>query len=215
MSHDFQVPPHEADALLRIARVQGSMNLFGSPIRPLHFITLEVNQAERHQGLGHTRYYPGKLVLEIAMSEVQFAEAITTLNSGVGTPCTLRYSRSGEELTRFEEPPAQESSASLTREEFHRDMKAKLGDLKRAQEKVSEMLVNAKVSDKRRAEIEDVLGKFMRLYEDSAPFMMKQFEANTEQSVAAAKAEIGAHADFVLRQAGINAFQQLDSGSQT
>ena len=96
---------HPSYGLVRISRVTGgpgAQNLFGSPLaRHYGTIRLSIGTAKWIHGLHHDHYH-GSLRGEhigIEMSAAQFADMITSLNMGSGTPCTLRY------LAGVEVPP--------------------------------------------------------------------------------------------------------------
>lgn len=201
----IDLPRHESYGLVRIARIQGSKNLFGSPIRPLNFIRLTITEGSQHQGLGSVREMDGPIIAEIDMSEMQFAELITTPNSGVGTPCTLAYAREGDRLKQYEEPPQQTSEAQLTREEFRRNVEERMATMKAVKRRIDTLMEEGSLAKSRRMEIGGEIDRLLQLFTSSAPFFMERFEENAERVVATAKAEITAHAELVLRNTGIQA----------
>jgi len=184
------------------------MNLHGSPIVPQHFMILEITEAQSYHGLGDTRYHPGQIIAEIAMSEMQFAELITTPNSGVGTPCTLRYAREGATVKQYEEPPPQESEASRTRDEFRRRVEERMATMKSVKRRIDKLMEEGSLAKKRREEIGGEIDMLLKLFTDSAPFFMERFEENAEKVVATAKAEITAHAELEAKRVGIAALKQ-------
>lgn len=205
---DKKLPRHESYGILRIGRVQGSADLFGSPIRAHHFIQITITEGSQSHGLGRTWDHDGPLICEVAMSEVQFAEAITTLNCGIGVPCTLLEARDGERIKRYERCPPQTTEAKETREEFKRRVQTAMGDMEKV--KAELMALGASLSGKKREQMEDRIDRFMRLFTDSAPFFMECFEENAAKVVATAKAEITAHAELTARNTGIAALKAGD-----
>lgn len=194
---------HESYGLVGISRVNGHFRLFGSPIEPMHAIVLRISRGECIHGLGSNRFFDRGQLIEIAMSEVQFAEMITTPNRGSGVPCTITCIREDGKLRRLEDPPRQQSEASKTRDEFMEEVDKKIGAIKKAQADVDRLLESSGLSGKKRSEISDVLHGMFRLFTDSAPFMMKRFEENAERVIAHAKVEISAHAALVAQQTGV------------
>lgn len=201
------IPRHESYGMLSLSRVQGSANLHGSPIKAQHFVTLTISEGSQRHGLGHTWNSDGPLIAEIALSAVQFAEAITTMNHGVGVPCTLRYARDGSKLKRYEDCPPQGSEAKRTREEFRQRVADAMADMTKVKNELMDLAKG--LSAKRQGEMEGKIDTFMRMFTDSAPFFMEQFEENASKVIAVAKAEITAHADLTARNTGI---QVLKSG---
>src|SRR4029077_11436755 len=96
---------HPSYGLVHISRITGgpgAHRLFGSPLAH-HYgtIRLSIGSAKWIHGQHHDRYQGGLKGehIEIEMSAAQFADMITSLNIGCGTPCTIRY------LTGVEIPP--------------------------------------------------------------------------------------------------------------
>lgn len=68
-----------------------SQNLFGSSIKQHAYISIAIHKAVLYRGLNSdTIFSEGAPIVEVQMSPSQFADAITSLNSG-GTPCTIEY----------------------------------------------------------------------------------------------------------------------------
>ena len=83
---------HPSFANLYIGRSQssGKVALFGSSIKHHDIINLRISPAFMDRDLNYDRYYAENLpYIEIAMSQSQFAQAITSLNMGAGVPVTL------------------------------------------------------------------------------------------------------------------------------
>ena len=81
---------HPSYGSLSINRTTGQANLFNSEINHQHFISLEISRSEVIEDDTDYRCWPIKSIIQIWMSEVQFARAITSFGSGSGTPCTLK-----------------------------------------------------------------------------------------------------------------------------
>jgi hypothetical protein len=196
-------PEHESYGLVTWSRVQGKARLFGSPIEPNHFISLRVSDGVRRHGLGDSRYSDGKIQVEIQMSETQFAEFITTPNRGVGTPCTYRYKREGGQLKTCDPPPRQETEASATRRHFEEDVQETMASLKSTRRRIEKLIDETRLGAKRKEEIRDEIHGLLRMFEDSAPFMMARFEENAQKVIGSAKAEITQHARLVAHEVGV------------
>jgi hypothetical protein len=201
---------HESYGMIGISRVQGHHRLFGSPIEPQHAIWLRISEGSVRHGLGREWYHDGDLIAEVAMSEVQFAQMITTPNMGSGIPCTLLYHRDGKGLKKCETPPKQQSEASKTRDEYTQEVASKIGTLKSVRRQVEKLIDESGISGKRKEEIKSAIIGLTRLFEDSAPFLMKSFEENIEKVIAVAKVEISTHAEHVLRETGVQALKSGD-----
>lgn len=66
-------------------------SLFGSSIKHGNAIRMILFHAEIERGLNKDWFYAKGRIVEIEMSQSQFADAITSLNIGEGVPCTIRF----------------------------------------------------------------------------------------------------------------------------
>ena len=83
---------HPSYGMLGFSRRQGSKtNLFGSSIQHQNTISMTLRQGEMHRGLNTDWFFGGDVIVEVEMSQAQFAEAITSMNMGSGVPVTIRY----------------------------------------------------------------------------------------------------------------------------
>lgn len=203
MSHsDSVVRTHEAFGLLQIHRIQGCPgHLFGSSVDHHSYIELRVAQAEHHRDLNHDWYHDtGRPLIEIRLSAAQFAEAITTLNYGAGTPCTIG-SIQGKTIPL---PPAEEEVREVFQAEFKKDMSRVAHQLDKDIEQIRELLEKKSLSKEDRKTILFAMDKVRSHFANNAPFVHQQFEEAVEKTLAHAKAE----ADAFLTNAVIRAGQQ-------
>lgn len=196
---------HESYGLLQISRITGGTGetrLFGSPLaRHYGTIRIRIGAAKWLHGLHYDRYHGSarREHIEVEMSAAQFAEAITSLNMGSGTPCTVRYI----DGKRTADPPDYPTEAEHIRDNFVSSldaMKAKMGTYRSKIEKLTE-----KLSGKARDEIKIALDVITHQLTDNVPFVLKQFQEATTRVTTAAKNEIEAFVSHALQSAGIAA----------
>ena len=203
---------HESYGIISLARIHGGggCDLFMSPVRPPGAMMITISTARRHHdSICGDLVMDDKILLELEMSETQFATAITTLNSGPGTPCTLKLrAEPGSKLMECEPPPPQMSEARGFREKFLRDIGAKRASLRAVRRRIGTLLERPKPPNKaERDEVLHEIDQLIRLFEDSAPFVMERFEESTAATVAAAKGELAAFADNLVRSTGLAALK--------
>lgn len=89
---------HPAWAMIRAYR--GSQTpgavLFDSDIRHNHTVTIVVEEADRKRDLNHDHVMGWSRILEIEMSEAQWASFVSAMNTS-GVPATLRFRESRED----------------------------------------------------------------------------------------------------------------------
>ena len=198
---------HPSYGILHIARTSGggsAIRLFGSPLAT-HYgtIRLSISKGKWIHGHNHDRYFGmNKDLVEIEMSAAQFADAITSLNMGSGTPCTIRYV-GGE---RIAEPPNHATEAEHIRDNFESTLdkyKAKAHTYRKKIEALT-----SKLSSKAREDIRIALDVIEDQLGANVPFVVKQFQEATTRITTAAKAEVDAFVTGVVRAAGLQSIAE-------
>lgn len=205
MSDDDFEREHPSYGLVHIARVTGgpgARNLFGSPLAH-HYgtIRLSIGSARWIHSL-HRDHYQGGLRgehIEIEMSAAQFADMITSLNMGGGTPCTIRY-LAGVEVPP---PPDHATEAEHIRNNFEGSLDKYKTKVRAYRKKIEDL--TDKLSEKARREIRIALNVIEDQLAENVPFMLEQFQAATTQITSAAKAEVDSFVTGMVRAAGIEA----------
>lgn len=82
---------HPAFAQIHASRVSSTPGqvLFDSDIKHGHTVRLTINRAVRKRDLNQDWIYGGKELIEVEMSEAQWASFVSSMNTS-GVPCTLR-----------------------------------------------------------------------------------------------------------------------------
>lgn len=195
---------HPSYGILHINRTSGgtgAIRLFGSPLAT-HYgtIRLSISRGRWLHGNHHDRYFGmNKEHIEIEMSAAQFADAITSLNIGSGTPCTIRYVQ-GE---RVPDPPDYPTEAEHIRDNFENSLETYAAKAATYAEKIKQL--TAKMSAKTRREIEIALDVITHQLTSNVPFVVKQFQEATTRVTTAAKAEVEAFVTGAVRAAGLQA----------
>jgi DNA gyrase/topoisomerase IV subunit A len=147
-------------------------------------------------GLASDFLSDGEELIEVAMSETQFARMITSIGMGAGGACTIRRF----EGAIVEEPPIEDRKSFVVKsysqqlDEKKAEMSEMLGQLQRMR------------SDKKRptlSELDDLISKlaaFVGNQDCSSKFYREQFVEEIESIVDEAKTEIEAH---LLQSAGM------------
>jgi len=205
MSDDEFEREHPSYGLVSISRItggSGARRLFGSPLAN-HYgtIRLSIGTAKWIHGLHHDRYY-GSLRgehIEVEMSAAQFADMITSLNMGSGTPCTIRH------LTGVQIPPPPDyaTEAEHIRDNFEGSLDKYKAKARTYRKKIEDL--TSKLSTKAKEEIRIALDVIEDQLSSNVPFVVKQFQEATTRITSAAKAEVDAFVTGVVRAAGLEA----------
>ena len=178
---------HESYGLLSIARTQGTpRSLFGSTIKHGDTICLTISEGSVHRDYQKNWYHGGKELIEIEMSSAQFAQAITTLNVGVGVPVTLKHVMGG----RKAEPPSNDFRARAKNElkSEMQELAETIDDLSKDAKEILTAKGTIKASDK-----EKLLKDLMFIVQEvrsNIPFAHECFQGAVDETVMQAKAEV-------------------------
>jgi hypothetical protein len=196
---------HPSYGLVSISRItggSGARRLFGSPLAN-HYgtIRLSIGTAKWIHGLHHDRYY-GSLRgehIEVEMSAAQFADMITSLNMGSGTPCTIRCLAG----VQIPSPPEHATEAEHIRDNFEGSLDKYKAKARTYRKKIEEL--TTKLSTKAKDEIRIALDVIEDQLSSNVPFVVKQFQEATTRITSAAKTEVDAFVTGVVRAAGLEA----------
>lgn len=213
--HDDFVEKHESFGLLQISR-QTSMgrvgsdyavgsNLYGSDILHNHLIALRIHRGERHRSLNRdSNQARVEGIIEVVMSEVQFAQAITSMNMGSGVPCTI---------TRLLGEQMDDCPERTKMQEVHKEFKDKMSKIGR---KITELAGDVetvlgekgplKAGDKKA--LANKMATLLQDIESNVPFMATQFSETMDSIVAEAKGEVEAYVTGTIQRAGLKAMSE-------
>jgi hypothetical protein len=164
-------------------------------------VTLSVRAAELQRNYARDDYFAkGLPLVEIALSEAQWATLVSSLNVGQGVPCTLEYAE-GKECPGT---PRRESG-KVHEEEFKERIKelgTRVAETRKAIEE--EMGLSKKKKDAAMAHL-------ARLEQDltqNLPWYTKVLEEHMHKTVESAKVEVSAYVNSVVARAGIKALTE-------
>lgn len=192
---------HPSFGMLSFNRTHGGhSNLFGSSIQHNDTIHMVLREGVVTRGLNDDRYVGEDEILEVEMSQSQFAELITSMNVGTGTPCTIKYLRG---KGRINEADFINKRQQITNE-FKESMNERMSDAKEFYDEVNELFTTKKSIGK--GDREMILRRLANVtqgMESSSKFIFDQFQNQIDKTITEAKGEIEAFA-----QNKINAIAQ-------
>lgn len=205
--HKNETETHETFGMISFSRRTGNPGrLFGSNL-PWHesFLTLKISNAERHFSLGYERFYARQSakLIEVDISAAQFAQLITTMNAGDGTPCTIRYI----DKKQTGPIPPFESESDKVKTSFRRAAKGVSQDVKKDHEKLASILEKKTLSKEDRKEIQKMFDKVDRTLTDHMPFLVDSFDEATDKLTQHAKTEFDSFVSNSLFAEGIRSLQ--------
>ncbi|NFO98772.1 hypothetical protein FDC62_11315 [Clostridium botulinum] len=196
---------HESYGMLQINRVSsGNRSLFGSDIKHNNTITLRINPAEYERSLNSDYYFATRVpYIEIEMSPVQFAEAITNMNTQ-GVPCTIKQING----TYTEKCPFRDKTEVFNKE-FERQMNDIANRINLLTNRTTEILNNSKAPKKsEKEEILDAIEKLKMEIRSNIPYIKNEFEKQVEKTVVEAKSEVEAYITHKVTSLGLKELQK-------
>ena len=181
--------------------VGGSSKFYGSNLTTNSYIQLTISQSEMIRSLTDDKYYPRKKVIEVSMTNSQFAELITSLNFGGGVPCTIRYNN-GEVI---EHTTISENRKDFVVRKFKEKMKTFSFKLKEYSNNVGEILKKGKLSVSDKEEINRGISNVVMETENNIPFYLQCFQEAMEDIVIESKHDVEASILHKITSAGLDA----------
>jgi hypothetical protein len=204
VENEVHVKNHPSFGLVSFSRLGGGNNtLFGSSIKHSQTIVLRIKRATHDRDLNHDRYFGGEELVEIELSQNQFAELITSFNMGDGIPCTIKHVK----RERMPEPPYI-SKVQIIQQEFESKLHNFGIDLKKIISNSKDILTNKPtISKGDRDLIIDSIDRLVMEIQSNIPFIADQFKEQMDKTITEAKAEIEAFTEHKIRSTGIDALK--------
>lgn len=180
------VASHPAYSQISASRVSGGTYLYGTEFHHQHYITVAIRKSQLHRGLSHDWHHAREELIEIAMSESQWATFVSSMNVGKGVPCTIQHVM-GTPAPGL--PPPEDLS-----EKFSNEM---LKTLDSAVSDMDALLVDAANLGLSKAKLSDLERKIKNIrmqVTSNTPYVAKKFGEHMEDVVSQAKSEVNAYA---------------------
>ena len=178
------------------SRVSGHVNLFDSEHKHQAFIALRIMTANRERSLSRDWVYSDKELVEVYMSESQWATMISSLNSGSGTPATLQHFMH----ERVEQPPEPEQRVDLF-----------AGEMAQTLSKVIDRIDEMSKGRLTKAQLQE-LAMMKQDIKSNMPFVANKFDEHMEKRVERAKADVEAYMNNAVSRVGLAALAAKDDG---
>lgn len=182
---------HPAYAIIGASRVTSTgTSLFGSDFKHHGYVSITVKRATLHRGLSSDRTFGREQLIEVKLSEAQWASFVSTMNVGDGVKATLGYVTGEGHVPQI-------VPITNRREQAHGEMSDALSEAREA----IVALRDAAPSKKLREQAEAALRKI----DSSVPFVANRFAEFTETTIEHAKIEVDAWMTSAIQRAGLQA----------
>lgn len=198
---------HPSFGVINISRgvCSEKMNLFGSSIQQRTFIRVDISKAILMRDLSRDWIMSdhGVPIVSVYLSPSQFADAITSLNQGEGTPCTISF-MDGHEVKEAQ----LESKRVQFDAEFEDHMKEIASANNRFYTTIASILAKPSIGKHDKAEILKQLDQLKMQIESNIPFIKRQFSEQMDETVIEAKNEVTAFIEDKTKKLGLEGYKK-------
>lgn len=195
-AHDDYHVDHPAFGMIGASRYQaggGGVTLSGSDFRHHSAIRISIHTATLSRGLSSDHHYARDRIIEVDVSEAQWAAFISSMNIGMGVPCTL-VSRNGERVPGIKSPPDRAA-------QFHGEIIETL----REAEDTARLLDDAVKRGAGKRELSALVTRLRNNLTPNVSFVAERFGEHIETLKEHAKVEVSAYVTNAVTRAGLDA----------
>lgn len=189
---------HPAYGQIAVSRVSGQRYLYGSDFQHGNYVVVRINESQLNRTLNRDWPFARKEIIEVALTEAQWATFVSSFNQGSGVQCTIER-REGGLVPGFPAP----DRAGKFKVEVTEDFKKIRDELESLKKTVEENTVN--LSKKAAATLLDKVNQTLRTVSDSIPFAQHQFEEHMEDVKEKTKAEVHGYLSHQINRLGLEA----------
>lgn len=186
-------------------RVSGRQVLYGSDFQHNGYITITIRRSDMHRNLSTDWHYGRDELIEVMLSEAQWATFVSSLNMGMGVPCTINRLRSDVDggLKRVPELPEPKDTAGQFKAEADEKLQVAIRELELLMKVLSGD--DVVMSNKSRSTVKSHVTRAITSLRLNLPFVADQFGRHMEKRFERAKIEVMAWMQNVVARAGITA----------
>lgn len=199
---------HPSFGQISLSRVTGHQDLYGVDFPQDHHLSLTISTSSHRRDLSNDWYFEKQLIIQIHMSETQWARFLCSPNT-CGVPCTIARTNYPGEGHRGIEPLKHDTGAQgdLHRNELKATAKEAMEATSEARKKVSELLGGTSIKKSDLKEILSLLEKAEREAVANLPFVAQQAGEAIDKAKTSAMGEVEAYIGHRFQQLGSQALQ--------
>lgn len=186
--HDDYKETHPAYAMIGAARWSGGATLFQSDFVSHNFMVITIRRADLNRGLNSDYVHGSQQLVEVALTEAQWATFVSTPNIGQGVPCTLTWTLGDGYIPTIE---AEETRHAQFNAEVLQDLNESIAFMQEA-------LAQAKTKAQR-----EPIERALKRLTDNLPFAARRFDEHAEQTIEKMKIEVNAYLTDRVMRAGL------------
>ena len=204
---EWEPETHPSYGFVQVSRVSGHTSLFGSPFKHQHYMTLSIGRSTRQRSHGRDWHFGGARggLVEVALSEAQWAHMVSSVGMGGGVPCTLQYVGS-----KAMESCPEQMEVERFHDDIEKDAKHAMKFMEDAMAQMRALIDDKAPSKEKRKAVLEAMSTAQRKMNDSAPFMVKQLAEHMDKVVLAAKTEVESYVHQTIVESGIQKLAEVN-----
>ncbi len=192
-----KVTRHPSYAKVVASRVSGHTQLYDSDFHHSAYMTISIRRSELHRNLNRDWHFGREELIEVALSEAQWATFVSAPNVGDGTPCTLQHI-AGSQVPQL--PPPETRT-----KQFGAEVREDLSEAVQALDAALDQIANLGLSKAKADTIRNGVEAAKRKLTSAIPFVVSQFDEHMEETVERAKSEVHGYMTGALVRSGVAA----------
>lgn len=193
------VTTHPAFGQIAASRVSGYSALYGSDFRHNAYMTITIHRSQLNRNLSSDWHYATGELIEVALTEAQWATFVSAPNVGSGVPCTIQHI-AGARIPGLPEPEARA-------DQFAAEMKEQMARVGERISAVIEQIDTMGLPARKAEKLKFDLGIAVSHLASNVGFVAKSFDEHMEETVEKAKAEVHGYMTGALMRSGLAALQ--------
>ena len=195
---------HESYGMIRFARVSGLANFYGSELTQNNYVSLSIKTSYLQESLSMKLPFPDKEILRVRMSNDQFVDLITNMNT-TGVPCTLE--RVGN--SKMEQIPLQDSLKTRTEKMLENQLQQFNNKVNSYASQVNDILEKRTINKSDRKVLSDAMNKITQEINNNLSFYMRCFEEKMGDVVKEGKRAVEGHLNQTINEMGLQKLHEL------
>lgn len=171
-------------------------------------MSLTISLASKRRSLSNNWFFDEGELIEINLTQAQWAELLSSFNRGPGVPCTLNHVNAELATEHFPSqgvPSCPETNErQIIEEEFKKEMANITRGLNDLIKKAQEFQDKPSINKADRKAYLDIATTLQRKIDSCLPFIQGQFNEAMDGVIVQAKHDIEAFTSQLLRQAGLD-----------
>ncbi len=188
---------HPAFGAIGAYRVSGHTALHGSDFMHHNYVTIKISAADILRTGSHDHYFSGKQIIEVALSEAQWASFVSSMNVGSGVPCTLDWIIGDGSIPGLPNPKP-------SAQEFENDANEYMVEAIDEMRKMLAEIDGYNLSGKRTKALKEHAKTAISRLENGLPWVAQSFVKHMEGTIEKAKTEVNAYATNLLQRIGLD-----------